>query len=362
MQTDPADEMASTGRPLQVVVVCPTFGGYGGMEAFTLALLRQLRPLAGLDVRVCFKRTRGFALRPGLAEAVRPEGGRVEFVDRASRALWRALRAADVVHAQNASPDVVLAARLLRRPLLVHLHNRRLPGHSPGLILWDFCVRQADARFYVSEFVRRTWEGGAPGRRSRVVHSVSELPVGERPPAQRRGFVFAARWIENKGLEVLVDAYAQAGLDPGRSPLCLLGDGPLRTRVLHRIAALGVRGIAAPGFVAPADKAEAIRSARWMVVPPHTHEDFGLTAIEARAVGVPCIATRDGGVPEAAGAEALLCEPRDVPGLAACLRRAEAMSEAEYAARSRRTRETLAAQLVGPEFYAAAYRGLARTS
>jgi glycosyltransferase involved in cell wall biosynthesis len=134
----------------------------------------------------------------------------------------------------------------------------------------------------------------------------------------------------------------------------------LRAPIERRIAALGVRGIEVLGFLSQEAKAEVIRTARWMVVPPNTGEDFGLTAIEARALEVPCVITRDGGVPEAAGEEAIACAPGDVAGLAACLRAAAAMPEAEYAARARRTFETLQPRLARPEFYAAVYRELAR--
>ena len=78
-----------------------------------------------------------------------------------------------------------------------------------------------------------------------------------------------------------------------------------------------------------------MKNARWVVVPPNTREDFGLTAIEARHLGVPCIITRDGGLPEAGGRQALICEPGDVAGLAKLLEQAAQMSEAEYAERAR---------------------------
>ena len=64
------------------------------------------------------------------------------------------------------------------------------------------------------------------------------------------------------------------------------------------------------------------------------------------------------GVPEAAGEEALRCEPGDVVGLAECLRVAATLEESEYARRARSTRETLLPRLRGPEFYAQAYREL----
>ncbi len=342
-----------------MTIISPSFGGYGGLEAFALAILSGLPPTAEREVRLVFKRAAGFALGAELRAALAAAPARIAFVDGGSGALAREIARAQVVHAMNPSPDVILLACGLRRPVLVNVINHRGPGASARQRLWDLCLRRGDRRFYISEFVRRTWEGPAPWPRSEVVFPICELPEGARPVAERRGFVFAARWIPNKGIDTLVEAYAQAALDPERWPLVLIGDGPLRAAIERRVAELGVRGVTMPGFLPQAEKAEAIRRARWMVVPPNTCEDFGLTAIEARHVEVPCIVTRDGGVPEAAGDEALVCEPGDVAGLVACLRAAAEMDAAEYARRARRTRETLLPQLRGAEFYARAYRELA---
>ncbi len=341
---------------MRVAIVSPTFGAYGGLEAFVLAIAAGLPPTPDLEVRLYFKCTRDFALAPALADAVKPLGDRVKFVPRASRRLWGALAWANVVHAQNPSPDVVAIARLLRRPLLINVINHRQPGRGLHDRLWRWALRRAGRRFYISDFVRKTWEGHAVWPGSSVVFPICELADGTVPPARRRGFVFAARWIPNKGLETLVEAYAEARLDPVEWPLTLIGDGPLRPEVERRVAERKLLGVRMPGFVPAAEKASLIRTARWMVVPPHTNEDFGLTAIEARNVGVPCIITRDGGVPEAAGEEALACEPGDVDGLSRRLREAAAMPELEYEQRARSTRESLSRQLAKPDFYGQTYR------
>lgn len=346
-------------RGLRVAIVSPTFGAYGGMEAFVLAIARGLRGADDVEVKVFFKQARGFMLADPLAAAVRGLGVPVEFIARGGVSLVRAVAWADVVHGQNASPDAALAARLLQRPLLMTMHAHRWPGGSLRQRAWRWALGAADRRFFVSEFVRRTWEGEAPRAGSEVVFPICELAEGVKRPEARSGFVFVARWIPNKGVDTLVAAYAQARLDPERWPLCLVGDGPLRGEVLREIGERNLRGVETPGFLPQAEKAEAIRSARWMVVPPNTREDFGLTAIEARALGVPCIATRDGGVPEAAGEAALLCEPGDVAGLATCLQAAAAMDEREYAVRAEQTKTTLAAQLRGPEFYRRVYLKMA---
>ena len=348
--------LTSEGQTVRVAIISPSFGGYGGMEAFVLTILSGLPVTARLEVRVFFKRTKGFVLRPELAAAIAAIADRVAIVEAGSVALAKAVAWADVVHLQNTSPDVAVLARLCGKPLLLTLHAHRVPGRSWRQRLWDLSLRQATRRFFVSEFVRRTWEGEARRAGSEVVFPICELASGALPPTQRRGFAFAARWIPNKGIETLIEAYARAAVDPVAWPLRLIGDGPLRPQVERRLAELGLRGVELLGFVSQEKKAEVIRAARWMVVPPQTREDFGLTAIEARHLEVPCIITRDGGVPEAAGAEALACEPADVEGLAACLRAAAAMDEREYAARAQRTRATLLPRLAGPSFYADVYQ------
>ena len=86
----------------------------------------------------------------------------------------------------------------------------------------------------------------------------------------RSGFVFVARWIENKGLDTLLEAYASSGLDASLWPLRLLGDGPLRPRILTRLKELGLEGIVdTPGFLPENEKAELIRRSRFAVIPPN---------------------------------------------------------------------------------------------
>jgi glycosyltransferase involved in cell wall biosynthesis len=284
----------------------------------------------------------------------------VEFCGRADKDLATAIRWADIVHLQNASPDVVALAKLFRKRLVLTIHNympRQLDAHR---LLWRLSAKFADARWYNSQFVWNTWEGDRKRPGSRKVATTSKLPEGWTPPEQRKGFAFIGRWIANKGIDTLLDAYAQAQIDHAQWPLVLMGDGPLRSLIEYAIQRRGVTGTRILGFVDEETKAREMMNARWVVVPPNTKEDFGLTAVEARHLGVPCIITRDGGLPEAGGRQALICEPADVAGLAKLLEQAAQMSESEYAERAQRTREELATELEPMEFYARAYRRILR--
>jgi glycosyltransferase involved in cell wall biosynthesis len=342
----------------KILIISPCQGAYGGIEAFVLALAAAARRDADLEVRVVWKRVKGFTLQPDFKAML--QGEDTDFVMRANRELAELVRWADLVHLQNASPDVVALAKLFRKRLALTIHNYMPQKVTPHTLLWRLGAKMADARWYNSNFVWNTWEGGQKRAGSRKVPTVSRLPEGWTPPEQRRGFAFIGRWVANKGIDTLVDAYAIAELDPEKWPLVLMGSGPLRSLVEYAVKRREIRGVEVLGFVDEPTKTTRMQNARWMVVPPNTREDFGLTAVEARNLGVPCIITRDGGLPEAAGQQALVCEPADPQGLSDLLRQAAAMSETEYAERARRTKEELATELEPMEFYPRAYRRILR--
>jgi len=345
-------------KRINLLLVSPCQGSYGGIEAFVLALADTLQHEQDFSIKICFKKVKGFALHPSLAAMLR--GQPTSFVDRAGGELARAVQWADAIHLQNASPDVVFLAKLFRKPIVLTIHNYMPRQWTAHRLLWRFSARLADARWYNSNFVWETWEDDHHRPGSRKILTTSRLPEGWTPPEDRRGFVFVGRWIANKGIETLVHAYAQADLDRAAWPLVLLGDGPLRPQVEALVTKHQLSGVQMPGFVDEPTKTSYMKNARWIVVPPHTNEDLGLTALEGRNVGVPCIITNDGGLPEAGGAESLVCEPANPAALARLLEQAAGMTAEEYVDRADRTKRELATQMVPLAFYPDAYRRMLR--
>lgn len=335
-------------------------GVYGGMEAFALALADWLARQPDLQVRLCFKMVAGARPSGDLVARIQMLGLDATFPGRASPALLRLCRWADIVHGNNASPDIVLAAKLARRPLLLTIHNYLRDRVHWRNRLWYVAAKLGDWRTYNSNFVRHTWEGESPRHDSEVVPTVSHLPRHEVPVSQRRGFFFAARLIANKGLETLVEAYRGADLDKYQWPLVIAGDGPLRGWLEQQLAGQGVHGMRYAGFVSEAEKALLMASARWLVAPPNTREDMGLTPIEARNVSVPAIVSRDGGLPEAAGPAAMICEPGDAQDLRRLLEAASRMPADEYELRSALARASLQGYLLPLDHYLKRYRQLVK--
>lgn len=345
---------------MNVLLVSPSFGTFGGLEAFLFSLAAELSR-QGVAVTIAFKRVSSqFHLDDTLTSYISDTPAEVVFVDRASKELRSLIETTDLVHGQNTSIDVALMACRAKTPLVLTIHGWRREKWTPRGMLNLLSHRLADRVWYNSDFVWRTWEPNGRRPTSGKLPIVSNLPEGIVPVADRKGFVFAARWIEKKGLRVLLDAYERANLDRAEWPLILLGDGPLRAEVEARIADDGIEGVDIRGFVDNETRNDIIRHARWMVTPPHTNEDLGLTPIEARHVGVPAIITRDGGLPEAGGTYALICDPNDSIGLCALLERAASMSIDEYSNIAAATRHELLEELEPLSVYADHYRDVLR--
>lgn len=345
------------GTPIKVVHVAPCLGGFGGIESFVLRLAEeQFNQRAG--VSILWKRVKNFRLREDLKGAMHTARVRPVFVNRLSRSLYRGIAGADIVHLHNPTPDATLFARLSGRTTVVTIYNHYGRGGGLHRLMWKAAARLAHRRWYISDFVWSTWEPGGRRPGSGKMPIVSHLPNEWLLPALRKGFIFVGRWIENKGLEELVHAYGSANIDRKKWPLTLVGTGPLETKVRAIIADQRIPGITMTGFVSGDERNRLIRSAKWMVTPPNTREDLGLTPIESRHVGVPAIITRDGGLPEAGGEHCLSCEPGDVGGLKALLERAAAMAESEYEALSHATREELLRYLQPLSLYLETYREL----
>lgn len=328
-------------RVMKIAIVSPCFGTLGGIETYICALATDLVKEPGSEVTLCFKKTKGFKLDPLLEKIARDSGANVVFADRASLGLVNIIRQADVIHCQNPCIDVSLIAKMAGKPVILTMHNQRRQGWHPRDRLRLLSWLMAQRRWYNSEFVWDTWDPQRTKPDSARLHFLCNLPTGMVPPAERRGFVFIARWIPNKGIDTLVEAYGRANLDRDKWPLILLGDGPLRPMIEEEIREQRIEGIEIRGKVSEEARNEAMRHARWMVTPPNTKEDLGVTPIEARHVGVPSIITRDGGLPEAGGKYALACEPANAGELQSLLERASRMEFSEYERLSEATHREL---------------------
>jgi hypothetical protein len=111
------NKKSSIVKPIKLLLVSPCLGAYGGIEAFVMAVATAVRREPDFEVRVVFKKTKYFAKQPSLKQML--HGKSVDFCERADKDLAAEIRWADVVNLQNASPDVVLLAKLFRKRLVL---------------------------------------------------------------------------------------------------------------------------------------------------------------------------------------------------------------------------------------------------
>lgn len=347
--------MMKSERKKRLLIIGSSQGEYGGIEAFMIALAEAASLWPEFDTRLCFKLVVGSELKESLQKSAEQLCKNVYFTSRGSKDLIKHIGWADILHIQNTPPDIILPAYLKRKKIFLTVHNWRKRVDNLHYYLWGFCIKLADRRWYNSHFVWNTWEPNKKYFNSDCVPTVCRLPKGWCPPEERKGFLFVGRLIENKGILELIQAYKEAQFNMEEWPLTILGNGPLRERVLKLLHHLELDNVSIPGFVTDDYKAKYLSEAKWVLAPANTREDLGLTPIEARSVGVPSIVTRDGGLPEAGGESALIAEPGDIESLKAAMVKAKEMNEDDYQNRCIVAKNSLSHFLKPIHFYRDSY-------
>jgi colanic acid/amylovoran biosynthesis glycosyltransferase len=145
------------------------------------------------------------------------------------------------------------------------------------------------------------------------------------PPEGAWRFAQACRFVEKKGLATTVRAFAEIVRFFPQARLVLIGDGPGREPLQQLAATLGVaERVRFTGFLPPAEVRDLMQASHVFFHPSETPPDGNREGVpnsllEAMATGLPALATRHGGIPEAVtdGVSGHLVAERDAPALAA---------------------------------------------
>lgn len=178
----------------------------------------------------------------------------------------------------------------------------------------------------------RLIELGCPPSRIRINRTgvpMEGFPyVAHSPPADGTWrMIQASRFIEKKGLDITLTAFAAFRKKYPGAELVLAGEGPLENQVKELARQLGVSGsVRYPGFLGQQELAAAYRSAHLFLHPSQTtkagdQEGVPNAMLEAMASGLPVVATLHGGIPEAvdSGHAGVLVPERDSAALANAL-------------------------------------------
>jgi glycosyltransferase involved in cell wall biosynthesis len=239
----------------------------------------------------------------------------------------------DVIVAHNhwSHLEGVLAGKLARVPVIVHLHEH----HEEDALgrLRRFAVTSAQRTVAVSDSIRRglpetSWSRMEVIRNGTAATTAvpDETIVRLRAELGTTGRVVVAlaRYQPEKGLDDLIEAVALLPAELDDVHVLLAGgsrEDDSYERYLRRLAE-----DRAPGkvqFLGFRDDAAALLALAEVCVLPSRREGLPLVALEAQAAGCPLIAAAVGGIPEVVEHDAtgLLFPPGDVEALSAALRR-----------------------------------------
>lgn len=262
-------------------------------------------------------------------------------------ALLRLSDRCDAIHVHGTfwSPlllAAMAAAREKRIPLIIKVAN------EPKRVLAELsrepaalaALHQADAVIAVSQDALAALRQELPEGRAVWMPNAVEIPP--TPGGDPSGpLLFVGTLKPQKGIEVLLDAWSRTDAAQLERTLLLVGDGPERAS-LER-ASSSSRGVRFCGH--QADVATYLRTASVFVLPSH-FEGMPNALLEAMAWGLPCVATRIGGVVDLVtdGVDGRLVPPGDAGALATALD--EVLRAPDLAARlGKSARERVRAQL-----------------
>ena len=324
-----------------------TTSDFGGTESYLLRLV------AGLD-RAAFEPIVLSLCPPGrIGREIAEKGIRVETFAMAARpkphqlllAIFKLRRflareQIELVQALLYRANVIAAAAIKipgrRIPLVTGQRSLIPAGRGRDALLQRWTRNWADKVVAVSQAVQAelfATEKIAPGKVVVIQNGIEldRFRISETEARERRGAARAAWGMRDvdivvgavgrlhgpKGLKYLVEAFAKAKHQEPRLRLVIAGDGPERQNLETQARELGVE----VNFLGYQADPVPLYPGFDIYALPSLAEGSPNALLEAMAGGLACVASRVGGVPEAAedGQSGLLVAPADAAALARTL-------------------------------------------
>lgn len=170
---------------------------------------------------------------------------------------------------------------------------------------------------------------GCDAERIRVVPigiAVDAMAFAPRPRGETLVVVQTGRFVEKKGLDLGLRAFAKARAELGESELWLIGDGPLREELEAIVGELGLEtSVRLTGMVSQEEYRTLVARADVCLQPSRTAADGDseggapTVILEAQALGIPVVATTHADIPFVVPRPSELVPENDVDALAGAL-------------------------------------------
>ncbi|HTA81573.1 MAG TPA: glycosyltransferase family 4 protein [Bacteroidia bacterium] len=217
----------------------------------------------------------------------------------------------DAVHAHDwlTYPAGIVASRLRRKPLIIHVHATEFDrsGDNINQNVYDIereGMEKADSIITVSGFTKQILidRYGIPENKITVVHN-GVLPGKahtERKPSKRKYKIvtFLGRVTFQKGPDYFVESAKKVLERFPDTHFVMAGSGDMLTRMIKRVAQLRIGSrFHFTGFL-KGQETDHMFSITDAFVMPSVSEPFGISPLEAIQSGVPVIISKQSGVSE----------------------------------------------------------------
>jgi glycosyltransferase involved in cell wall biosynthesis len=219
----------------------------------------------------------------------------------------------DVIHAHWWFPSGLVAAAvagLLQKPLVITCHGSDVFLLSELHWLRPLARAVMNSADHVTVVSNRLRQGLLDqldlSTSLSVIAEPLDLSRADRVPATAQSkeyILFVGRLTEQKGVHVLIDAFAQMkGQDEVN--LIIVGDGPLRGELEQRVEVSdNASRVSFTGHLPNPEAMRLVRHSSVLVMPSVTGhhgevEGLGVVLLEALSMGIPVIGTDTGGIPD----------------------------------------------------------------
>lgn len=181
-------------------------------------------------------------------------------------------------------------------------------------------------------------ESGIGANRIKVMPNCFDINLWEEA-GKREGkeitpyFVYFGRLSKEKGVSLLLSAFAQFNKLHPNWRLCIVGDGPERAELESVASELNIHNsVFFTGKMEGESLRKIVAKARYSVVCSNWPETFGYNILESEAAGTPVIGSRIGAIPDNVidGFNGMTFAPNDSSQLADTLRQAASLDESNY--------------------------------
>lgn len=146
----------------------------------------------------------------------------------------------------------------------------------------------------LSEFSRQRFiAGGLPAEKITVKPNFVDPDPGERT-SDGDYAIFVGRLSEEKGLDTMLAGFEQIP----QVPLIVVGDGPPLERLKAEVKRRQMNNVSFRGRLPRHETWDALKGARFLVLPSECYENFPMAIAEAFACGIPVLSSRLGAMQE----------------------------------------------------------------